>query len=68
MVQGIDLMGRVTRTVTVRSCARCGEDHADMLFIKFEIPIEDSDGTLWTWWAECPETKDPVLLKDNSRD
>lgn len=64
MPQGIELIGRTSRYVSIRHCARCGNDHDNLLFVKFVNPIEDSDGTVWAWWAECPETKDPVLMKD----
>ena len=48
----------------IGSCARCGYDHADLEFKKFEQnPIEDSDGTVWNYWALCPVTGEPILLK-----
>jgi len=45
----------------VDNCARCGGDHV-LLFKQFARPIEDSDATLWTHWATCPATGDPILL------
>ena len=49
-------------------CARCGPDTphpSDSLeFHAFtNAPIEDTDGTVWTHWALCPITGEPVLLK-----
>lgn len=52
------------RSIDVLHCARCGKDHKGVIFYEFGIPIKDSDGTEWTWWGLCPNTGDPVLLKD----
>jgi hypothetical protein len=49
--------------VDVHGCARCGEDHKDMDFRAFRSPIFDSDGSVWTHWAICPNFDEPVLLK-----
>lgn len=49
--------------VKVNNCARCSENH-DLNFIEFsKNPIEDSDGTIWNYWAICPNTNEPILLK-----
>jgi len=49
--------------VFVQNCARCGEDHL-VIFKKFIAnPIEDSDGTTWDYWGECPNYREPILLK-----
>jgi len=50
-------------TTTVLHCARCGENHEDLLFSLFTNPIEDSDGTVWAYWAMCPITDEPILLR-----
>lgn len=43
---------------TVRSCARCGEDHPDWDFQRFTRPCQDL-----THWAPCPTNGEPILLK-----
>lgn len=53
-----------TRVLGVQNCARCGEDHAELNYVRFVRPIEDDDGTVWAWWATCPNTGDPVLMRD----
>lgn len=55
----------VIRT-TLHACARCKGDHAEMLFTKFHRPVVDDDGTVWGWWALCPATGEPVLMKTDS--
>lgn len=47
-------------THTVRNCARCGEDHPYLSFRKLTQPVE-GDPAL-DYWAECPETDEPILL------
>lgn len=59
-----------TVVTTVIGCARCGNDHEAIEFKRFEIPIKDDDG-LWEYWALCPVSGDPILLKktvDNAAD
>lgn len=49
---------------TVQNCARCGETHEDLSFTKFsKYPIEDIDGTVYNYWALCPITREPILLR-----
>ncbi len=52
------------RILGVQHCARCGADHRALEYVRFEQPIEDDDGTVWAWWATCPNTGDPVLMRD----
>lgn len=52
-----------TVTTTIRNCARCNKDHRDLLFTALTYPIEDTDGTLWSFWAKCPTNGEPILLK-----
>lgn len=52
------------KLVKIVNCARCGKDHDELIFKQFaQNPIEDSDGTIWNYWAMCPDTKEPILLK-----
>lgn len=56
--------GRATRRINILNCARCGKDHAALLFVRFiGEPIEDTDGTVWNWWSHCPEHMEPILMK-----
>ena len=56
------------RTVDIKSCARCGDNHDRMIFYEFGKPIVDTDGTIWDWWGLCPKTGDPVLLRSEKAD
>lgn len=47
----------------VQHCARCGQDHEKLNYKAFVNPIEDEDGTVWSHWALCPVTGDPVLMR-----
>jgi hypothetical protein len=50
--------------IDVKHCARCQQDHNQLEFKEFTInPIEYSDGTVWNYWALCPVTQEPILLK-----
>lgn len=51
------------KTITLKECARCGQTHEELVFKQFQYPIQDSDGTTWGWWALCPETGEPILMK-----
>lgn len=44
--------------VTVRSCARCGQDHEDL---PFRVLHNASDE--WRWWSMCPTKQQPILIK-----
>lgn len=53
------------RHTTLSGCARCGDDHEDLPTVLFWRPIEDhEDGFFWRWWATCPTTGDPILIRD----
>lgn len=53
-----DARKRTEIVSTVRSCARCGDDHADLAFRKLARPSGES-----THWAPCPKTEEPILLR-----
>jgi hypothetical protein len=53
-----------SKKVSITDCARCSVHHDDLEFKPFNgLPIVDEDGTVWDWWAVCPITGDPVLLR-----
>lgn len=47
---------------SVKICARCGGDHYDLECNPFIRPVNDNDGMVWTHWATCPRTGEPILL------
>jgi hypothetical protein len=52
-----------SKPAMIYHCARCGQDHELTEFFPFNgNPIEDSDG-IWDWWAFCPVTGDPILMR-----
>lgn len=57
------------RLVTdVNHCARCGENHLQLTFIKFTgRPVFDERGD-YDYWALCPVTRDPLLLSKSIMD
>lgn len=46
---------------TYARCPRCGEPH-DLLFRAFLRPIETSVTKLFTHWALCPTTNEPIVI------
>lgn len=45
-------------------CARCGKDHADLIFLPFTKPIlcQNNRTVEFSHFAECPTTGEPVLM------
>ncbi|MFW6056851.1 MAG: hypothetical protein ACOC9B_06045 [Chloroflexota bacterium] len=52
-----------TRVLDVGNCARCGKDHKGLAFHRLNRPFEEEEGG-WTFFAICPETNQPILMKD----
>jgi len=53
------------KTVTVqgiKNCARCQQEHTDMKFSPFNIPIRLGNRR-YTHWTICPNTKEPIILE-----
>jgi len=44
-------------TVSIARCARCGQNHKNLIFKRFESPPDE-----WTHWALCPKTGEPILM------
>lgn len=46
------------------SCARCGDDHLNVLFESLDHPFAppEAGGLAWTYWAPCPLNGQPILL------
>ena len=46
-----------------KECPRCGKTHDALVikpFLKPPVPIELF---YWTYWATCPNTKEPIFIK-----
>lgn len=49
----------------LHGCGRCDGFHENLKFFKFtSYPIEDKDGARWDYWAICPATGDPILMRE----
>jgi hypothetical protein len=44
--------------VSIKNCARCGEDHELLDFKLLSNPIAE-----WTHFSICPKTDEPILLE-----
>ncbi len=54
--------------VTVKvlnGCARCNGIHVDIDFKMFTFypQFAGNDGAMFTHWAMCPETNEPILMR-----
>ncbi len=58
---------KVTILVDVKQCARCSQDHDQLKFNLFISPILDSNFSVWNYWALCPVTQEPILLRIQER-
>jgi hypothetical protein len=45
-------------TTDIKYCARCGEDHGGLQFVRFKHPCGE-----FTHWAMCPKMQEPILLR-----
>lgn len=52
------------RKLTVRGCARCGAEHADLPIHVFAQPFAPREvDVTWPAWATCPTSGDPILIR-----
>ena len=52
-------------TFSQLNCPRCGGDHyLPIIFIAFDQPVVENDGTTWTFWGSCPRTLAPILARE----
>lgn len=49
-------------TTTVGNCARCGNDHVDIVFRQFTSPVMSSDDIEFSHYALCPTNGEPILM------
>jgi len=49
---------------SIEGCARCGEDHENMVATPFERPVEmPGEGVKFYHWSTCPKTKEPIIVQ-----
>lgn len=48
----------------VEHCARCKGNHEQLDFYHFTNPVIDDDGFEWSYYGECPVTKEPILMTE----
>lgn len=60
---------RDTQTIDLTGCARCGgAGHEGLVFERLDRPmVAATDGTTWAWWASCPTTGQPILMRETER-
>ena len=46
--------------VDVKNCARCGQNHDKMSFLKFIGPPQEAH---YTHYCICPQTLEPILMR-----
>ena len=48
----------------VTQCARCGEDHQNLVAHKLDRPWAppEARGVTWTHWMPCPTNGQPILV------
>lgn len=51
------------RVKLLKSCARCGGDHAGLAFRKLVHPIPSAVGGDFTHFALCPLRGEPILMR-----
>lgn len=51
--------------LNVKSCARCGLDHQNLVLMELRQPMapEDAPGVSWTHWAKCPTSGEPIMVR-----
>lgn len=57
---GIEARKDAEQARAVHECPRCGRDHGLLDFRPFNQPFSVA-GEMFSWWATCPFTEDPVL-------
>lgn len=50
----------------IEQCPRCGHEHRNLHAWPFAVPPM-MDDQMWSHWAMCPETNEPVMLHKPSR-
>jgi hypothetical protein len=45
-------------------CARCGESHIGVSFVRLPQPIRGNGGeVMYTHWSTCPKREEPVFIR-----
>lgn len=44
-------------------CARCGEKHTRVVFVKLDHPVvSDNENLMFPHWTNCPTNGQPILM------
>ena len=49
-------------------CARCGEDHRNIVFHRFQGNFISSDGNDFQYWGWCPRYLEPIIYHAGEND
>jgi hypothetical protein len=49
------------KTMDIENCARCGNDHRNVVFKQFEGKYVSMDGFDYQYWGWCPTNLEPIL-------
>jgi hypothetical protein len=52
-----------TREVKIEYCARCEEDHREIVFYKFKGKPIEIEGERFAYWGWCPSLLEPLILR-----
>jgi hypothetical protein len=53
----------INMLVDVHSCARCGGEHTALQFKTFTYNPIGVEAKVFEFWAMCPETEEPIILR-----
>lgn len=62
-METVNIGKKYLQVAQLKQCSRCGKTHDSLTFREFDRPVVDEDGTVWAFWALCPYSGDPILLK-----
>jgi hypothetical protein len=51
-----------TIIVSIKACARCGEDHDQLEFAPLTKPVISVCGEKFSHWVICPKLGEPIML------
>ena len=53
--------------IDIKYCARCGNNHNNLLFMKFNNPVIIRN-VMMDYWSTCPVTSEPILMNASEDD
>lgn len=54
---------KLHEVAVLNKCARCGGHHLGLTFFPFMRPPKTGGRTMWTHYAPCPKTHEPILMR-----